>query len=52
VVSADQGCERLTVRHEFGDVETRLVRRDHSIIALATQESSAAQELIHVEDEG
>jgi len=52
VVSADQGCERLTVRHEFGDVETRLVRRDHSIIALATQESRAAQELIQVEEEG
>ena len=52
VVSADPGCERVTVHHEFGGVETRLVRREHSIIALATQGSWAAQEPIEMEEEG
>jgi phosphopantetheinyl transferase len=40
VVSADDACDRVTVHHECGGVETQIVRREHSIIALATEELS------------
>jgi acyl transferase domain-containing protein/phosphopantetheinyl transferase len=40
VVSADDDCERVTVHHECGGVETQIVKREHSIIALATEELS------------
>ncbi|MED5619068.1 polyketide synthase [Ideonella sp. BN130291] len=38
VERADAGFEKLVVRHAMGAVETRVVRRDRSIVAVASQE--------------
>jgi phosphopantetheinyl transferase len=38
VVSADAACETLVVQHELGSVETRVVLREGTIIAIAGQD--------------
>lgn len=43
VASADAACERLVIQHEFGTVETRVLRRESTIIAVAGQETSGLE---------
>ena len=38
VVAADAACEKLLVQHELGTVETRVLRRESTIIAIAGHE--------------